>query len=196
MIGWLAKKMGRKALGGAAGKALGVAGVAMKWPFLIAVAVWNILDAVLSLFIKDPLWVFLILILLDALINTILIIMVINGKNIFKLWVWDLILFGWAALSTLLSILAGWWVFDWIIDPLLMVACCFLITLMPFDKAAGKRRYSEEDVSGYDGPFSNKRAAARRGGAYTGGQADNDTNNGVTINIGSVSTDPMRKDKD
>lgn len=214
MMGWLAKKAGKKMLGKAAGSAVsgavggvvggvvggavGAASVAMKWPFLIAVAVWNILDAVLALFIKSPLWVFLILILLDALVNIILIIMVINGKSIFKLWIWDLILFGWAALSTLLNIIAGWWFFDWIIDPLLMVICCFLVSLMPFDMAGGgkpKQQWDGEDAPGYSETASNRRTAARRGGESVEGSPPDSSQNGATIiNIGSVSSDPLRKD--
>lgn len=197
MLGFLAGMMGKKAIGGAIGKTTGVAGVALKWPLLIAVAVWNILDSILGIFIKSPLWVFLILMLLDALINIVLIIMIINMRSIFKLWIWDLILFGWASLSTLLNIMAGWWLLEWIVDPLLMVACCFLVALMPFDNVGGGGRgqYAGEEASAVSVSASggNRRTAAKRDSA--GAVGERDSGNGVTINIGSVSTDPMERDR-
>jgi hypothetical protein len=201
MLGSVVGKMfGRKAgkgVGGAVGKVTGVAGVALKWPFLIAVAVWNIIDSIIGIFVKSPLWVFLNLILLDAIINIILIILIINMRSIFKLWIWDIILFGWAAASTLLARLAGWWAFDWIIDPILMVICCFLVALMPLDNVGGgKRKQNSEDAYGYEDPTPGRssgsgRKAARRDGGASGAPHTANSGSGVTINI---SNDPMKRD--
>jgi hypothetical protein len=203
MLGSVVGKMfGRKAgkgVGGAVGKVTGVAGVALKWPFLIAVAVWNLLDSIIGIFVKSPLWVFLNLILLDAIINIILIILVINMRSIFRLWIWNIILFGWAAASTLLARLAGWWAVDWIIDPILMVICCFLVALMPFDNVGGKKRTQQysEDAYGYSEPASGGRSsgpgrkAARRDSGPTGAHNAANSGSGVTINI---SNDPMKRD--